>query len=826
MISTNDDEIETVAVVGAGEMGRGIAAVAALAGYETSICDVDSNQLEAAREHIEWSLGKSVERNAIDRSSADAALDRTETTTSLPEAVAKADFVTEATVEQQEVKESVFDDLDAHAPERTILATNTSGLNITRLAEATDRPERVIGTHWFNPPMLMDLVEIIETEHTDDAVVNTVEALVEALRRLEDGSDASEYKATLSEYIQRWLASEQRKRNGALLPSVEGEVANLLQETDSSHVLPITDSISSNLPFLLARFRNGDVNAGLRYCDIHPDAPNVNNPRRDRVFEAATHRWGDQYSEALSDALAEIDEEHVHAALQLAGFLGRPELGVGLEDCWEEHGDEPELLPAFLWATFQCCIPDRTALVDQVLSRWTSLPSGSRLEDALDDDIRREGVYRKVKFSLTRDLSEEQIQYLLETVETFPDIEYQLLLLLKSVPDPDVIELIVTKLGERDRESDGPSPFSGFFDQWRPEHPRGRALPPEAKGRLYEIWTSASIIDEVRSKAFQLWSWSTDEDDVDELRRASDDDLFAHAATRRRLELGDEAVFRSPPLDFTENSYLLRNVPSAWCLEAYEFVDEILDHESPGEQNELFYNTGELLFRIPQSDAEQLLEDHWETVGDQPVFFQAALYTATPRTKDLAESTYEASETPAALFELMRSHFGFNRRGQSELISEEQLFALEPYLAELDDLTLVDIAEKAKTLGLTEWGETYVRPQLSEEERPRSYPTDEELLDQLDALEDRDKPHRALSDIRSWLKGFDRRAEPTSRAFRLLDEWLTEETSAAGYRLVAHAVKIRGTRDDLSILQGVSLDEEREYHYDDAAFGVRVRTLS
>jgi hypothetical protein len=465
-------------------------------------------------------------------------------------------------------------------------------------------------------------------------------------------------------------------------------------------------------------------------------------------------------------------------------------------------------------------------LVDQVLSRWASLPSGSRLEDALDDDIGREGVYRKVKFSLTRDLFEEQIQYLIEAVEMYPDIEYQLLLLLKSVSDPDVIELIVTKLGERDRESDGPSPFGGFSDQWRPEHPRGRALPPEAKGRLHDIWTDASNIVEARSKAFQLWSWSTDADDLDELRRVCDDELFARVATRRRLELGDESVFRSPPIDLANNSYLLRTVPRAWCPEAYEFVDEILDHESPSEQNELFYNTGEILFRIPQSEAEQLLEDHWETVGDRPVFFQAALYTATPRTKDLAESTYEASETPAALFELIGSHFGFNRRGRSELISEEQLFALEPYLAELDDLTLVDIAEKAKELGLTEWGETYVRPQLSEEERPRSYPTDEELLERLNALEDRDEPHRALSGIRSWLKGFDKRAESTSRAFRLLDEWLTEETSAAGYRLVAHAVKIRGTRDDLSILQGVSLDEERRYHYDDAAFGVRVRTLT
>ena len=484
-------------------------------------------------------------------------------------------------------------------------------------------------------------------------------ALVEALQRLGDG--AGEYESTLSEHIQRWFESEQQEGRRAPLPSMESEVANLLRATNSRHVLTIAESLSSDLPYLLARFRNGDLNAGLRYCTIHSDAPTINDPRRDSVFEAATHRWGDQYAEALSDALSEIDEEHIHAALQLAGFIGRPELGAGLEDCWEEHDYEPKLLPAFLWAAFQCCIPGRTALADQVLSRWESLPRGNRFEGDFDDDLGRGDVYMNVPHSLTRDLSEEQIQYLMEAVETFPDIDYQLLLLLKNVPDPDVIDLIVTKLGEWARESDGPSLLlSRFSDQWRPDHPRGRTLPPETKFRLYEIWTDTSTIDEARSKTFQLWSWSTDEDDLDELRRASNDELFARAATRRRLELNDETVLPSPPIDLTENSHLLRYISSAWCPETYEFVDGILDQESPAEQDNLFYDTGELLFCIPQSDAEQLLEDHWETVGDRPLFFQAVLYTATPRTKALAESTYEASETPAPLFHLIGSHFGFN----------------------------------------------------------------------------------------------------------------------------------------------------------------------
>jgi len=176
-------DIERAAVVGAGEMGRGIAAVQALAGREVRLFDVDDDQLAEAMEHVEWSVGKAVEKGRVSEEEGDAALSRLSTAASLADAVSRADFVTEAVVERQAVKESVFDDLDGHAPEGAILATNTSGLNVTRLAETTDRPELVCGTHWFNPPMLMELVEVIETEHLDPGVGDLMMEYVEDIGR-------------------------------------------------------------------------------------------------------------------------------------------------------------------------------------------------------------------------------------------------------------------------------------------------------------------------------------------------------------------------------------------------------------------------------------------------------------------------------------------------------------------------------------------------------------------------------------------------------------------------------------------------------------------
>jgi enoyl-CoA hydratase/3-hydroxyacyl-CoA dehydrogenase len=174
------DEIDTVSVVGAGQMGRGIGAVAALSGYRVFLNDIEESQLAKAREEIEWSYGKAVENGSATEAETDAARDRITFTTDFGKAAGAAEFVTEAAVEKQSVKEDIFADLNRETPPEAILATNTSGLNVTRLAEVTDRPAQVVGTHWFNPPMLMDLVEVVVTEHTADAVVDTAETLVES----------------------------------------------------------------------------------------------------------------------------------------------------------------------------------------------------------------------------------------------------------------------------------------------------------------------------------------------------------------------------------------------------------------------------------------------------------------------------------------------------------------------------------------------------------------------------------------------------------------------------------------------------------------------
>ncbi len=180
------DQIKTITVVGAGTMGHGIAEVAAIAGYKVYLVDIKQEILDKALEKIKWSLEKLREKGVL-RESVDTVLSRITTVVNLDEqgnytkefaeVLAKTDFMIEAIIERLDLKQKLFAFADQHAPEHAILATNTSSLPITEIAAATKRPEKVVGMHFFNPPPLMPLVEVIRGEKTSDETVEVTVAL-------------------------------------------------------------------------------------------------------------------------------------------------------------------------------------------------------------------------------------------------------------------------------------------------------------------------------------------------------------------------------------------------------------------------------------------------------------------------------------------------------------------------------------------------------------------------------------------------------------------------------------------------------------------------
>ncbi|NHN49608.1 3-hydroxyacyl-CoA dehydrogenase [Halostella sp. JP-L12] len=173
------DDINSIAVLGAGNMGHGIAEVAALAGYEVNLRDIKEEFVQNGYEQIEWSLNKLEEKEQIGDGEADAALDRITPLVDVEEAVGDVDFVIEAVPEKMEIKQDVYGEVEEHAPDDAVFATNTSSLSITDLSEVTDREERFCGMHFFNPPVRMQLVEVISGEHTAEETLDVTEELAE-----------------------------------------------------------------------------------------------------------------------------------------------------------------------------------------------------------------------------------------------------------------------------------------------------------------------------------------------------------------------------------------------------------------------------------------------------------------------------------------------------------------------------------------------------------------------------------------------------------------------------------------------------------------------
>lgn len=173
-------DIQTVGVLGGGLMGSGIAQVSAQAGFHTTVRDISDPVLEKSRNGIEKVLAKGIERGKVTAEQRDAALSKLRFTTELGE-LGGCDIIIEAVVEDLEMKNAMWKDLDAIAPRETIFASNTSSLTIAAMAAACGRPEKMLGLHFFNPVPLMKLVEVVRTITTSD---ETVETAFEFARKL------------------------------------------------------------------------------------------------------------------------------------------------------------------------------------------------------------------------------------------------------------------------------------------------------------------------------------------------------------------------------------------------------------------------------------------------------------------------------------------------------------------------------------------------------------------------------------------------------------------------------------------------------------------
>lgn len=176
--------MKNISVIGGGTMGNGIAHVFAQNGYQVTLIDISEDQLNSALGTIEKNLDRLVAKDRISSDVKDTTLQNIKTTTDLKNGVSDSDLVVEAATENMELKLSIFRDMDSAAPKEAILASNTSSISITKIAAATNRPDKVIGMHFMNPVPIMKLVEVIRGYRTSDEVTRIVTEMSEKLGKV------------------------------------------------------------------------------------------------------------------------------------------------------------------------------------------------------------------------------------------------------------------------------------------------------------------------------------------------------------------------------------------------------------------------------------------------------------------------------------------------------------------------------------------------------------------------------------------------------------------------------------------------------------------
>lgn len=218
-------DVRTLAVIGAGDMGHGVAELAALKGFEVRLRDVDAAQLDRAMMKVRASLDKLVAKNVATREAADQAFARIRPTTDLQEAVGLADMVIEAVPEKLDLKQRVFAEVERAAPAHAVLATNTSAMRVREVGAQLADPSRLVGMHFFNPVLLMDLVEIIPGPASSPQAVRAVEDVAKRMGKTTVTLKADTPGFVTSRLIGAWV--------GAAALCVEGKLATR-EEVDSA----------------------------------------------------------------------------------------------------------------------------------------------------------------------------------------------------------------------------------------------------------------------------------------------------------------------------------------------------------------------------------------------------------------------------------------------------------------------------------------------------------------------------------------------------------------------------------------------------------------
>jgi len=645
-------------------------------------------------------------------------------------------------------------------------------------------------------------------------------ALFEALKNF--GDPITEYHNNIIDIIKDWVDSY--VVNKRVLNSVINSIMWCLLNTDSSAILDLTQKLPSWPLILLSCLRNGSAISGANFCRY--TSISTQDDLRDQIIEHARKQHKAKLLKELGILLssAALSDEQRRWSLALAGFFEFPELENEIADCWNLANDKEKIIAEAIWAGARCCNRQPSRLLGPMMKFLVSLSDEPISETELGPRIR---ISEDLNAAMQRGICNNVIDYLINLHKFCKSLNWPIVIMLEGVDTPDAIELRVRFAA---KESSSSFAWHMLSENWDPTNPRGKRLSNPSLDRLKMLWSSLRTDEPTKYQAFRIWANNAQYEQIDILKEVPPESSLYRMAIRRRAQLGDMSVAQQLASYLSTDIHMFDVAHNVWCGEILavteQYIESIKDKNpgAPYYSDDVICYLSELLTFIPAKDSEALLEKYWGHLRCIPKFIQVALYIGTEKSLKLADSSIRDCPGDIPVFKMLEWTFGFLETGRKEFLTRQHLERLAPYIDKLDDLILWHLAELCQRLGIPEWKREEISSRLPNEFRTRLYPTDEDLLRELDEFSS-DLKYLSFH-FDHWTQEFDSRHDP--RAQIIVERWFDQNRTLKGLQVVAAFLEVKGTRKDLALLDKYEIvgpGDEISRIKDEARFSIYRRSL-
>ncbi|MBN1182381.1 MAG: hypothetical protein JXB49_08855 [Bacteroidales bacterium] len=625
----------------------------------------------------------------------------------------------------------------------------------------------------------------------------------------------------------------------------------VLENTDSTYVLDITQPLAMSRKVALARLANGDAAAGaIEFSDTQWFSPATTDYRLDEILNRALCRHKQQLINDCKAILqnSQIKEADVRGTLVLAGFIAENSLASSIQIAWNTMNNKKSILLYALWAGLRC-YDKENGIIDNMFTVFADLPDND-MEGKLSEQMY---IAQELKFAIQKGISQQALNYLVTKAKTDRSLRWPITFMLEHVDSPVVLKFLIEEAADSDRRLKGTNKISPwkitFLSYWDPTvKSQGKRLSQESVLTIKSLWESETSDYQLSKTAFQFWLRTVD--DLATLKSIPNNHPQYESVIWRRATLGDLSVTTLVKSLAKSDDKWFHVISNIWSEEFVDLIDTALlklkdntpTDYTDGRSNE-HYALAHLLRDIPIKDAQPLLEKHWEHLKFSRLFIHVALYVGTPKCISLVDESINNYPSNIDPLEYIGSFFGFFESGLSDRINMQHLKVLLPYIERLGSNTLSNMVEFCERHNKNDWSIEYLKPEFErrrailpqdknidqkyiENITIRHFPSNNDLFQELDSIEQRSGSFSGS--LYYWSENFKRRQDSHKRWREILIEWFSYKPTIERFRLYTAAISDHGKRSDIDMLNHDVIDgdvEKIERLRADTIFEIKRRTL-